>query len=114
MSFHRLSKVHAGRFKNTSWQDSISGMLLQRTAAAAAAVAVTAEGGGGGVGEKQLEGKRLAVVLDSGVSLFPHYFARIPCRIWRKNGNEKPRPCAMKKKEGKRSNAASHPSSKPH
>jgi hypothetical protein len=42
-------------------------------------------------GEKQFEGKRLAVVLDSGVSLFPHYFARIPCRIWRKNGNEKPR-----------------------
>jgi len=49
-------------------------------------------------GEKQLEGKRLAVVLDSGVSLFPHYFARIPCRIWRKNGNEKPRSRTMKKR----------------
>lgn len=66
----------------------------------------------GGREEKQLEGKRLAVVLDSGVSLFPHYFARIPCRIWRKNGNEKPR--LYNEKEGKRSNAASHPSSKPH
>lgn len=29
MSFTRLSKVHTGRFKNTSWQDSISGMLLR-------------------------------------------------------------------------------------
>lgn len=50
----------------------------------------------------------MAVVVDSGVSLFPHYFARIPCRIWRKNGNEKPydggpRTMGKKKKEGKRS-----------
>lgn len=40
----------------------------------------------------------MAVVLDSGVSLFPHYFARIPCRIWRKNGNEKPRLHSEKKR----------------
>lgn len=28
MSLRRLSKAHAGRFKNTTWQDSISGMFL--------------------------------------------------------------------------------------
>lgn len=79
--------THAGRFKNTSWQDSISGMLLRR------------EVGGGREKQLLLEGKRLAAVPDSGVSLFPHYFARIPRRIWRKNGNEKPPPlCTMKKR----------------
>lgn len=113
------STKYGGRvLRKASWQRSISGMPLRRRD--------EEEVEGGGNGERtSVEGKRLsaAAVVDSGVSLFPRLLcSNSSSKIWRKNGNEKPRPASRcvcvhnEKQEGgkKIPNAASHPSSKPH